>query len=262
MSDDLLYSVANHIGHIVINRPDRCNAISFAMYKRIGEICAVAGTEADPDKVKVLILSGSGDKAFASGTDISQFLDFSDSQDGVDYETRMENVLRQIEACIVPTIAALHGYVTGGGAGIAAACAIRIGSEDLQVGVPIARTLGNCLAIGTLHRFVSLIGQARTNYILLTAQLIDAQEAKTAGFISELLVDKAAVTQRALELATAITTFAPLTLRVTHEALQRLRVADGLPEDEDLIRLCYGSDDFKEGRAAFVEKRKQKWAGK
>ncbi|MDG2407268.1 MAG: enoyl-CoA hydratase-related protein, partial [Paracoccaceae bacterium] len=115
MSDNLLYSATNHIGHIVINRPDRRNAISFAMYKRIGEICAVAGTDADPDKVKVLILTGSGDKAFASGTDISQFLDFSDSQDGVDYETRMENVLRQIEACIVPTIAALHGYVTGGG---------------------------------------------------------------------------------------------------------------------------------------------------
>ena len=262
MSDDLLYSVTDHIGHIILNRPDRRNAITFDMYKRIGDICSVAGTEADPDQVKVLILSGSGDKAFASGTDISQFLDFSDGQDGVDYEAKMEAVLRQIEACGVPTIAALHGYVTGGGAGIAAACAIRIGSEDLQVGVPIARTLGNCLAIGTLRRFVLLIGQARTKCILLTAQLIEAREAKTAGFISELLVDKAAVTQRAFELATAITTFAPLTLKATQAALQRLEMAQGLPDDEDLIRLCYGSDDFKEGRAAFVEKRKQRWTGK
>ena len=262
MFNDLLYSVTDNIGHIVLNRPHRRNAITFAMYKRIGEICSVAGTETEPDQVKVLILSGSGDKAFASGTDISQFLDFFDGQDGVDYEAKMEAVLRQIEACGVPTIAALHGYVTGGGAGIAAACAIRIGSEDLQVGVPIARTLGNCLAIGTLRRFVSLVGQARTKYILLTAQLIDAHEAKTAGFISELLIDKAAVTQRAFELATTISTFAPLTLKVTHAALQRLEMAEGLPDDEDLIRLCYDSDDFKEGRAAFIEKRKQQWTGK
>jgi enoyl-CoA hydratase len=262
MSDDLIYTVADNIGHIILNRPQRRNALTFDMYKRIGEICATVGTEKDSDRVKVLILSGSGDAAFAAGTDISQFHDFKGAADGLKYEKNMEAVLDQIETCNVPTIAALNGFVTGGGAGIAASCSIRIGSEDLKVGVPIARTLGNCLAIGTLRRFVPLVGFARTRYILLTAQLIDGREASTAGFISELLADKTAVTERAFEIAAAMTNFAPLTLKASMTSLNRMQAATTMPNDDDIIEMCYGSDDFKEGMSAFFEKRKPNWQGK
>ena len=261
MSEDLLYTVDNQIGHIILNRPHRRNALTFDMYQRIGEICATVGTESDSNQVKVLILSGNGDAAFAAGTDISQFQNFTGASDGIRYEENMEFVLNQIDACNVPTIAALNGFVTGGGAGIASSCSIRIGSKDLKVGVPIARTLGNCLAIGTLRRFVALIGLARTRYILLTAQLIDGQEASTAGFINELLTNKTAVMKRAFELAESIKTFAPLTLKASITSLNRLQKAPMIPSDEDIVEMCYGSDDFKEGVKAFFEKRKPDWQG-
>ena len=262
MSNDIIYNVSENIGHVVLNRPQRRNALTFDMYKQIGEICATVGTKKDKDKVKVLILSGSGEAAFAAGTDISLFEHFEGAPDGLEYEKNMEFVLEQIETCKVPTIAALNGFVTGGGAGIAASCSIRLGSEDLKVGVPIARTLGNCLAIGTLRRFVNLVGFARTRYILLTAQLIDSREASTAGFISELLADKDAVIRRAFRIAESITGFAPLTVKASITSLNRLEAATKLPKDEDIIEMCYGSNDFKEGRLAFFEKRKPNWQGK
>jgi enoyl-CoA hydratase/carnithine racemase len=261
MSDELIYNVTENIGHIVLNRPQRRNALTCDMYKRIGEICAAAGSGEDPNRVKIIIISGSGDAAFASGTDISQFNDFASGQDGIGYENMLEAIMCQIENCKVPTISALHGFVTGGGLGIAAACDIRLGSADLRLGVPIARTLGNCLALGTLRRFVALVGEARTKYILLTAELIDAKEAQSAGFISEILTDKAAAIDRALELAEKMTAFAPLTMKVTKTALQRLQTTAELPNDDDLIALAYDSKDFREGRTAFFEKRAPNWTG-
>ena len=148
MTQELLYEVKNNIGRIILNRPHRRNALTFAMYDRIKDICRIAGTS-NPDKVRILIFSGGGIMAFAAGTDISQFRDFTDKQHAIDYEEKIEMVMEQIEQCAVPTIAALNGFVTGGGAGVAASCAIRIASADVQIGVPIARTLGNaCRSAG------------------------------------------------------------------------------------------------------------------
>mgnify|MGYP005692489861 FL=1 len=137
---ELLYSARDGIGHIVLNRPHRRNALTFGMYDRIKEICARAGTADDPDGLKVLIFSGGGDAAFAAGTDISQFRTFT-SQDAINYEAMIDAVLTTIESCRVPTIAALNGFCTGGGAAIAAASDLRIGSRDLNVGAPIALSL-------------------------------------------------------------------------------------------------------------------------
>ena len=216
--DELLYSAKDGIGHIVLNRPHRRNAMTFGMYDRIKDICARAGTADDPDGLKVLIFSGGGDAAFAAGTDISQFRTFT-SHDAINYETMIDDVLTTIESCRVPTIAALNGFCTGGGAAIAAASDLRIGSRDLKVGAPIARTLGNCLAISNLGRFVRLVGEARVKYMLLTATLIDADEAASSGFISELLDDRDAVLARAEEMARGISELAPLTLDATMRGL-------------------------------------------
>ncbi len=259
--DELHFHAENQIGIITLNRPHRRNALTFAMYEQIRQICQLAGTDEDPHKLKVLIFRGGGDAAFAAGTDISQFKTFSGSQDAIDYEDMIESVLHEIENCQVPTIAALNGFVTGGGAAISACCALRIGSRDLRVGVPIAKTLGNCLAIANLRRFVSLIGEARTAYLLLTAQLIDADTALQAGFITECHDDKEAVDARAKELALSICQSAPLTTKASLVGLRRLRSATPLPEDHDLIKMCFGSADFKEGVSAFFEKRPAQWKG-
>ena len=259
--DELIYHAEDGIGYITLNRPHRRNALTFAMYRTIQEICARAGTQDDPDNLKVIIFSGAGEDAFAAGTDISQFRSFT-SDDAIDYEQMIEDVLTEIENCNVPTIASLNGFVTGGGAAIAACCAIRIGSKSIKVGVPIAKTLGNCLAIANLRRFIALVGEARTAHILLTAQLIDAEAALTAGFITELCEDRQAVQDRAKALARSMTESAPLTLQATLAGIRRLRAATPLPDDHDLITMCFGSDDFKEGISAFFEKRPANWQGK
>ena len=262
MQDDgeLHYSVTDGIGHVVLNRPHRRNALTFEMYDRIKAICTTVGTDADPDDVRVLIFSGGGDAAFAAGTDISQFRTFT-AEAAINYEQMIASPLTTIEECRVPTSGALNGFCTGGGAAIAATLDIRIGSRDLKVGAPIARTLGNCLAIGNLSRFVRLVGEARVKYMLLTAQLIGAEEAASAGFISECLDDRDAVLARADEMARGITELAPLTLDATMRGMRRLQTMTPLPDDHDLVEQCFGSADFKEGVAAFFDKRKPDWKG-
>ena len=262
LENELILEIDNDIAIVTLNRPHRRNAITFEMYEKILQICKQAGKEGDLKGIKALLFMGGGDKAFAAGTDISRFKDFTSTQDAIDYETRVDSVMEEIESCAVPTIAALNGFVTGGGAAIAGACTLRIGSEDIKVGVPIARTLGNCLAISNLRRFIALLGEPRVTYMLVTAHLMDASEAKSSGFISECLPDRKAVIARAHTLAKDIASFAPLSILASREGIRRLRVSTSLPDDSDLIKLCYESADFKEGITAFFEKRQPDWQGK
>src|SRR5438045_9357354 len=177
-NEDLLYSVADGIARITFNRPEARNALTFAMYERMAEICQ----EINADRsIKALILTGAGDKAFASGTDISQFRAFKTAQDALDYESRIDRVLGTLEPCRVPLIAAIAGACTGGGAGIAACCDIRIGTAATRIGFPIARTLGNCLSMSNISRLVALIGPARTKDLIFTARLIEEPEALALG---------------------------------------------------------------------------------
>ncbi|MBS0644387.1 MAG: enoyl-CoA hydratase/isomerase family protein [Proteobacteria bacterium] len=254
MTDELLYEVSDGIGRVTFNRPKARNALTFPMYERLAEIAA------DPGEVRVLVLTGAGDKAFAAGTDINQFRSFSSGQDALDYEARIERVISTLEKCPVPTIAAIAGACTGGGAGIAAGCDLRIASADARFGFPIARTLGNCLAMANIARLAALIGPARVTEMIFTAKLYSAAEAHSAGLVSEVLPDQDALAARATELATLLKGHAPLTMRVTKEALRRLR--ENLPPDEDLIRLAYESQDFREGMDAFLTKRAPVWGGR
>ena len=157
-NEDLLYSVQDGIARITFNRPQARNALTFAMYERMAEICIEINTDRS---IKALILTGAGDKAFASGTDISQFRAFKTPQDALDYESRIDRVLGTLEMVRVPVIAAIAGACTGGGAGIAACCDLRIGTEAIRFGFPIARTLGNCLSMSNISRIVALVGPAR-----------------------------------------------------------------------------------------------------
>src|SRR6202158_2915643 len=206
---DLLYEVRRGLGRITFNRPQARNSLTFSMYERLTEICASAGKDAS---LKVLILTGAGDKAFASGTDINQFRAFKTPQDAIDYENRIDRVITTLEQCRVPTIAAINGACTGGGAGIAACCDMRIGTKTTKFGFPIARTLGNCLSMSNISRLTALIGPARVKDLIFTARLVGAEEAASVGLLTEVVDDLAALDKRADEVARLVASHAPLTL--------------------------------------------------
>ncbi len=259
MNEELLYELKDGVGRVTFNRPEARNAFTFRMYERLGEICRQA--ENDPS-VKVLVLTGAGEKAFASGTDISQFKAFSTAKDALDYESRIEGLLNVLERCPVPTIAAIAGACTGGGASIAACCDLRIGAANARFGIPIARTLGNCLSTPNYARLVALLGPARVKDIIFTARLMGAEEAHAIGLLNEVLRDYASLQSRADELARTVASHAPLTLRATKEALRRIKENMNPAEDRDLVLMCYLSGDFREGMDAFLNKRAPRWTGK
>ena len=254
---ELLYEVRDGIGTVTFNRPQARNALTFAMYERLASICE----EANRGDIKALVLSGAGGQAFAAGTDISQFRAFKGAEDAIEYEKRIDRVLTVLERCVVPTIAAVSGAWTGGGAAIACCCDIRVGAANARFGFPIARTLGNCLSVANYARLSAIIGPSRVKEIIFTARLVPAEEAKAIGLLSELLPDHNATLERAQELARLLASHAPLTLRATKEALRRLREASTAAEAEDLILMCYLSQDFREGMDAFLGKRKPVWKG-
>src|SRR6201987_3190178 len=258
INNDLLFDLSDGIGRVTFNRPQARNAFTFAMYERLAAICEEAN---DDRSIKGLVFQGAGDKAFASGTDINQFRAFTTPQHALDYESRIDRVLGQLEHCRVPTIAAITGACTGGGAGIAACCDLRIGTKSARIGFPIARTLGNCLSLSNISRLTALIGPARVKDLIFTARLIGAEEAASIGLLNEVVEDLPVLERRVDELAKLIAGNAPLTLHATKQALARLQRRLSREEGEDLILMCYMSRDFREGLDAFLNKRRPQWVG-
>lgn len=241
---------------ITFHRPAARNAMTWAMYEQLG--AAVAAIEADGD-VRVAVLRGAG-ACFVSGTDISQFADFRSGEDGVAYERRLDAIIARLEDVPVPTIAVVEGYALGGGLAIAAACDVRLCTPDARFGVPIARTLGNCLSMVNYARLVMHLGASRVKALIFTAEAMSADEALARGFVLEVVaphVLDARVEARVEQLAA----HAPVTLQVTREAIKRI-VAAVSTEGDDLVRRAYGSHDFHEGVAAFIGRRKPRWTGR
>jgi enoyl-CoA hydratase len=256
VEDDLLYEVRDGIGLVTFNRPTALNALTFEMYDRLGEICAGVHLGGP---VKAIIITGAGGRAFAAGTDISLFQNFSTAQEGIDYEARMERMFAKLERCPVPTIAAIAGVCTGGAAVIAAACDLRIATRQLKYGFPIARTLANCLSAANIARVALLTGVGRAVDLLLTTRLIGADEAMAIGLVNEIVDTPEALLERAWALGAQIATQAPLTMMAGKEVVRRMRANFGAIDDRDLIALCYGSADFREGLRAFLAKRAPKF---
>ena len=136
---DLIHERRGDVAWITFNRPEARNALTFAMYEELAKIC----TAANEDKaLRVVVIRGAGDKAFASGTDINQFRAFKTPQDALDYEARIDRILTALEQCRVPTIAAIAGACTGGGAAIAACCDLRVAARNARIGFPIVLKAG------------------------------------------------------------------------------------------------------------------------
>jgi len=248
---------AGSVATATVNRPAARNAMTMAMYEALAGFCERVDDSAD---VRVAVVRGAGAKAFVSGTDINHFSDFQGAEDGIEYERRIETVLARLEQVSVPTVAVVDGYAMGGGLSIAAACDLRICTPDARFGLPIARTLGNCVSMPTYARLAHLIGAARTLQLIYTAGFVDAAEAVHIGLASELVAGDE-LDARVEELCTQLAGHAPLTMRASKIALRRLR-DHTLPPDEDLISSCYGSEDFREGVTAFLDKRPPRWRGR
>ena len=230
---------------VTFNRPQAHNAMTYEMYEALFDACERADGD---DEVRALVLRGAGGRAFVAGTDIRQFLDFETGDDGIAYEARIERVVGRLEAVGKPTIALVDGFAMGSGLVLSAACDLRICSPDAKFGLPIARTVGNCLSMENYARLAAVVGEARLKDIVFTARAVEAPEALSIGLATEVVDDPEG---RVEELCALVAGHAAVTMRVTKEALRRLRpLADG----DDLVREAYASEEFRRRIKAFLER--------
>jgi enoyl-CoA hydratase/carnithine racemase len=250
------YEVKDGIAHVTFNRPEARNAMTWAMYDGLARACEAI---VEDETVRVALLRGKGG-AFVAGTDIQQFTAFKDGEDGIAYEKRIEANISQIEHVGKPMVAVIDGFATGGGLIIAASCDFRLATPEAKFGVPIARTLGNCISVGNVARLMAHFGTARAKRMLMLAEMVDAEEARACGFV-EAIYPAAEIGDKAEAMCKRLIGHAPITMRASKEAMRRVTTAH-LPDGSDLIRACYGSDDFREGMTAFLAKRKPEWTGR
>jgi enoyl-CoA hydratase/carnithine racemase len=255
---DLLVERRGRATWVTFNRPDARNAMTFDMYDDLHDLCE--GIDKDPE-VRVVVLRGAGDKSFAAGTDIRQFLTFETREDALAYERRIGRVLRRLAALTKPTIAMVQGDAVGGGLFLSLACDLRFAVEHARFGAPVARTLGNCTAPFSFTLLASTVGMVRAREILLRARLVGAAEARSLGLVDE-VYPAAELEARVHEQADTLTGHAPLTMAAVKEATRRVRDTFALDDAEDIILSCYLSQDFKEGARAFLEKRAPNWQGR
>ncbi len=237
---------------VTFNRPEAHNAMTFAMYESLYEACEAVDAD---ESTGVLVLRGAGENAFVAGTDIRQFADFDDTgEDALAYEATIDRIVGRLETVGTPTVALVDGFAMGSGLALSAACDLRVCTPAAQFGLPIARTVGNCLSMENYARLAALLGPARLKDIVFTARSIGAEEALAIGLATE-LVEPERADARVAELCELLGSHAPVTLRVTKEALRRLRAAT-TPDGDDLVREAYGSEGFRRNVAAFLARRR------
>lgn len=251
------YERDGKVVRLTFDRPDARNAMTWTMYQQLADACERLDDEQD---VRVAVLRGEGGRAFVAGTDISQFQAFTSGEDGIAYEDRMDAIVEQLESVRVPTIAVIDGWAVGGGLNLAAACDWRIATAQARFGIPIARTIGNCLSMASYARLVALIGPTRTLQLMLGAGFFSAEEALSAGLLTE-VVGLEGLDARVDEVCGQLAANAPLTMYASKQAVRRIARGQ-VPDGEDLVRLCYGSRDFHEGVRAFVAKDAPTWRGR
>ena len=244
------------VGVITFDRPDARNAMTWEMYQDLDAAIDRIAREAS---LRVVVLRGKGSH-FVAGTDIAQFTKFTSAEDGVAYERELERVVSKLESLHLATVAAVEGYAVGAGLVLAAACDVRVATPSARFGVPIAKTVGNSLSMANYARLVALLGASCTKAMLITADFITAEQARSLGFVSHVVAPE--IFDNELDaLCDRVASHAPLTIQATKEAVRRI-VNGAAEDDDDLIRRTYGSSDFHEGVAAFVEKRAARWQGR
>ena len=251
-SSNVVWDIDGPLATLTFARPEAKNAMTWDMYDALAAACDTV----DQSAARVLIIRGS-DGAFSAGTDIAQFAGLTTGEAGIAYERRIGAVIDRLERVTKVTLASIAGPAVGGGCAIALACDLRLCADTARFGVPVARTLGNCLSVENLARLVDLIGVGRATDMMLTGRLISADQALEWGLatrvspVGELEADTQAL---ARDLATRATS----TTAATKQMLRRLRAVRRPAEGacDDLVAACYASADFREGVTAFAARRR------
>lgn len=254
----LHFEKAGPIARIVFDNPSAHNALTRQMWLDLRDACRAVAK--DPE-VRVLTFRGVGGKAFVSGTDISGFADFRSGRDGVEYERGIDECMGAVDAVPAVTIAVVEGWAVGGGLNISSACDFRIATPQARFGSPLGRTIGNCLSMSSYQRVIGALGPHVAKRMLLLGEILTAPQLLEAGFLTH-IVEPADLEATVAEICERARVNAPLTTRVTKEAIRRLR-SGGATDIDDLVELVYGSSDFRLGVANFLQKNKNipQWSG-
>lgn len=251
----VLFAQNGPIATLTLSRPTALNALTWTMYQQMEAHLESLATD---DTIRVIVICGEG-KAFAAGTAIQQFQGFSD-EDGVAYEHKMEAIVERLYTIAKPTIAMIHGYAVGAGLVVASVCDLRYATPTSRFGVPVARTLGNCITLKNYRHLVHSFGAMRAKEMLFTGRLLTADDALQCGFLTA-ITDEETLLAHVTEIAQQISSLAPLTIWATKEAQRRLYAAETAIDFDDVIARVYGSADFAEGVRAYLEKHKPEWRG-
>jgi enoyl-CoA hydratase/carnithine racemase len=261
LTDKIIIEKSAGVGRLIFNQPHKHNAISFEMWQGISQAMNDFATD---DGVRVIILSGSGEKAFSAGADISQFAEKRATRDGVEeYERVAVQAHEELTNIDKPTIAMIQGYCIGGGAGVALCCDLRIASADARFAIPAAK-LGLAYRWDDVYPLVQLVGASFAREILFTARQFSAEEALAMGFVNR-VVPRAELEAYVNDYAERIASNAPLTIRAAKRTIGEALKDPGdrdLDTVTDLVDACFASGDYAEGRQAFVEKRKPVFKGR
>jgi enoyl-CoA hydratase len=257
--ENILVTVENHIGQITINRPSKLNALNVATIQELHN--AFETLESNND-VNVIIITGEGEKAFVAGADISEFANFS-VDEGAQLATQGQELLFDfVENLKTPVIAAVNGFALGGGLELAMACHFRVASDNAKMGLPEV-SLGVIPGYGGTQRLPQLIGKGRAMELIMTAGMIDAETAKIYGLVNH-VVPQSELLEFTKSIATKIIRNSPMAIKKAIKAINA-NYKDGVNGFETEIRnfsKCFGTEDFKEGTTAFLEKRKANFSGK
>ena len=253
MTERLLGKKDGAIGWVVFNNPDRRNAVSLDMWEAIPRV--LGDFVADP-QIRSIVLTGTGDKAFVSGADISQFEKTRNSAEQVQhYEEVAEKANHALKTCDKPVIAMIRGYCLGGGLGIAALCDLRIAADDARFSIPAGK-MGLGYRASSMKSLVDLVGKAYALEIMLTARQFNAAEAKDMGLVNK-VVPVADLERTTREYCDLMAANAPLTMRTAKRVIAEvLKTKYDDATCEAWVKECFDSEDYKEGRRAFMEKRK------
>ena len=251
------------VATVLLNRPDKLNALNKEMWRRVGEVFRTLDAD---DKLRCVVLRGVGDKALAPGADISEFADVrNDSEQAADYGALMHGAMAAIRDCRYPVVALIKGLCVGGGLELALMCDIRIAAAGARFGVPVSR-LGLVMAYPEVEALVDLVGPSVAHEILLEARVFDAEEARDKGLVNRVVPEEQLDTEVA-ETVERISTGAPLVNR-WHKKFVRRMVSGArtprplTPEEAAEGYACFDTEDFQEGVRAFLAKDTPRFKGK